>query len=148
MFQVMGYAQDPVAALTSLGRMLTPDGTQIMTRSHPLPFAVERAERDGTALGTTYHDTSMYSYRSGGLGRGRQEQSSNRWFAAQVNVLVDAGFTIERVEEPQLTPSRQAESPHKQDWMDKYPWIRAEGARLPPLLMAASLPSSRPVCGP
>jgi hypothetical protein len=37
-----------------------------------------------------------------------------------VNVLVDAGFSIDRVLEPGLTDAQRTAHPHKASWVDRY----------------------------
>ena len=49
--QSIGYAQDPVRTLKAARGMLADDGFLLVTRTHPIPYAVERAEATGTTLG-------------------------------------------------------------------------------------------------
>ena len=43
---------------------LADDGFIVVARSHPIRFAVERSERNGTTLGEEYFSTEPYSYAS------------------------------------------------------------------------------------
>lgn len=49
--QSIGYASDGAAALRSARTLLAEDGVIIVTRTQPVRYALERAERNGTTLG-------------------------------------------------------------------------------------------------
>lgn len=51
-----------------------------------------------------------------------------------LNTFVDAGFWVEQVLEPQLTPEQKISYPHKQQWMSRYLGIII--FRVRPLLVA------------
>jgi hypothetical protein len=91
----------------------------VVTRAHPLRFAVERAERDGLELGDAYHSTEPISYPS----RWNPELTLTHavdTFSSMHNTLVDAGFRVERILEPQLSEENKKRYPHKQDWLSRY----------------------------
>lgn len=118
-FQAVGYADDPVGFFTAIRALLAPDGVFLLTRSHPFRFAVEKADRFGTGLGSAYHDHRPHSYPSGW---DPSVTLTHRvaTFSDTHNDLVEAGFWVEHVEEPQLTIEQKEQFPHKQEWMDKY----------------------------
>jgi hypothetical protein len=45
--------------------MLTNDGFILLIRTHPIRYAVERTEQNGTSLGEEYFSTKPFSYASG-----------------------------------------------------------------------------------
>lgn len=56
--QPLGYALDQVVATLRTARsLLRDDGELIISRAHPIRFAVERSERDNIGLGDAYHAT-------------------------------------------------------------------------------------------
>ena len=117
--QSLSYATDQARTLRAAHDVLRPDGLLVVTRAHPMRFAVERAERDGIELGDAYHSTEPYEYQS----RWNPEISlthATDTFSAMHNTLVDAGFQIERIVEPQLSEEKKARFPHKQAWLARY----------------------------
>ena len=56
--QSFGYATDPVHVLQTAKKMLTTDGFILLTRTHPIRYAVERAEENGTSLGEEYYSST------------------------------------------------------------------------------------------
>jgi len=117
--QSFGYAADPVRTLRDARSMLTDDGFILLTRTHPIRYAVERAEQNGTSLGEEYFTTEDYSYRSGW---NEKITLTKRPFtvADLLNAFSDAGLWIEHTVEPQLSEEARRRYPHKQEWMDKY----------------------------
>jgi hypothetical protein len=63
--QSFGYAKDPVRTLQAARAMLADDGFILLTRTHPIRYAVERAEQNGTSLGEEYFSQDSYTYRTG-----------------------------------------------------------------------------------
>lgn len=49
--QSFGYAEDPVRVLRAARALLAPDGFILLSRTQPIRYAVERAEKNGTSLG-------------------------------------------------------------------------------------------------
>ena len=62
--QSFGYAYEPVRTLRAARAMLSDDGFVLLTRTQPIRYALERAERNGTSLGEEYFSRDLYSYRS------------------------------------------------------------------------------------
>lgn len=50
--------------LQQAAERLTEDGFILLTRTHPIRYAVERMEANGTSLGKEYYSSNDYSYRS------------------------------------------------------------------------------------
>lgn len=117
--QSFGYAADPVRTLRAARVMLADDGFILLTRTQPIRYAVERAERNGTSLGEEYFSTGAYSYRSGW---NDQITLTKRPYTMSdlLNVFSAAGLWIETAVEPQLSEGARNRYPHKQAWMDKY----------------------------
>src|SRR3954464_13527142 len=63
--QSFGYAKDPVHTLRAARAMLNQDGFILLTRTQPIRYALERAEKKGTTLGEEYFSTADYTYRTG-----------------------------------------------------------------------------------
>jgi SAM-dependent methyltransferase len=117
--QSLGYARDQVHTLRCARDMLAPQGRIIVQRSHPVRFAVERAEANGTSLGEEYYSTDPYQYASGWNAKVTLTRSTHT-IADMLNVFAAAGLHIERAIEPQLTPEDRHRYPHKQRWLDKH----------------------------
>jgi SAM-dependent methyltransferase len=117
--QSFGYANDPVRALRAARSMLTEDGFILLTRTHPIRYAAERAEKNGTSLGEEYFSRSPYTYRSGWNDR---ISLTKRPYTISdlINVFSAAGLWIETTLEPQLSEEDGRRYPYKQAWMNKY----------------------------
>ncbi len=117
--QSFGYAQDPVRTLQTARAMLADDGFILLTRTHPIRYAVERTEQNGTSLGEEYFSTTSFSYLSGW---NDQITLTKRSYTISdlINVFSAAGLWIETAVEPQLSEDARRRYPHKQAWMDKY----------------------------
>jgi SAM-dependent methyltransferase len=117
--QSFGYAKDPVRTLRAARAMLAGDGFILLTRTHPIRYAVERAEQHGTSLGEEYFSTAPYTYRSGW---NDQITLTKRPYTISdlLNVFSAAGLWIETAVEPQLSEEARRRYPHKQAWMDRY----------------------------
>ena len=118
-FQSLGYARDQAHTLTYARALLAPRGRIIVQRSHPIRFAVERAEANGTSLGAEYYNDQPYSYASG-WNQAITLTHSTETFSSMLNTFAAARLHIEHAVEPQLSPADRARYPHKQKWLDKY----------------------------
>jgi SAM-dependent methyltransferase len=117
--QAFGYAEDPVRTLQAARAMLSEDGFILLTKTHPIRYAVEQAERNGTSLGAEYFSADEFSYRTGWSER--VSLTKRRYMVSDlVNVFSAAGLWIEAAVEPQLSEDARRRYPHKQAWMDKY----------------------------
>lgn len=118
--QSIGYADDPVRTLRAARRMLADDGFMLVTRTHPIRYAVERAEQNGTSLGEEYFSTAPFTY----VHKGWNEQVALTKLAYTIadllNVFSAAGLWIETAVEPQLSDEARRRYPHKQAWMNKH----------------------------
>jgi hypothetical protein len=117
--QSFGYAKHPVRTLQAARTMLADDGFILLTRTHPIRYAVERAEQNGTALGEEYYSKDSYTYRTGW---NEQIALTKRTYTISdlVNEFSAAGLWIETAIEPQLSEDARRRYPHKQEWMNKY----------------------------
>lgn len=117
--QSFGYAKDPVRTLQTAGAMLADGGFIVLTRTHPIRYAVERAEQNGTSLGAEYFSKGSYTYRTGW---NEQIALTKRTYTVSdlINVFSAAGLWIETAVEPQLSEDARRRFPHKQEWMDRY----------------------------
>lgn len=117
--QSFGYAADPVRTLQQAAARLTEDGFILLTRTHPIRYAVERTEANGTSLGEEYYSTDDYSYRSSW---NDQVTLTKRpyTFADLLNIFSAAGLWVETATEPQLPEEAARRYPHKQAWMNTY----------------------------
>ena len=117
--QSFGYAKDPVRSLQVARAMLADDGFILLTRTHPIRYAVERAERNGTSLGDEYFSTDSYTYRHGW---NEQIALTKRTYTMSdlLNEFSAAGLWIQAAIEPQLSEDARRRYPHKQEWMNEH----------------------------
>jgi SAM-dependent methyltransferase len=117
--QSFGYASDPIRTLKAALAMLANDGFVLLTRTHPIRYAVERAEQNGTSLGEEYFTAEPFSYVSGW---NPEINLTKRPYTISdlINVFSAAGLWIETAIEPQLSEDAARRFPHKKEWMDKY----------------------------
>ena len=117
--QSFGYTTDPVQTLRAARAMLNRDGFILLTRTQPIRYAVERADRNGTTLGEEYFSSADYTYRT----RWNEHITlTKRTYTMSdlLNVFSAAGLWIETAVEPRLTEDAARRYPHKQAWMNKY----------------------------
>lgn len=117
--QSFGYARDPVQTLRTARTMLADGGFILLTRTHPIRYAVERSEQNGSTLGEEYFSTTDYSRHTSW---NEHIALTKRGFTLSdlLNTFSAAGLWIEEALEPQLPEDARARFPHKQDWMNKY----------------------------
>jgi SAM-dependent methyltransferase len=117
--QSFGYATDPVRTLQAARAMLSDDGFILLTRTQPVRYALERAERNGTSLGEEYFSTVPFSRRTSW---NDQVALTKRPYTISdlLNAFSAAGLWIETAVEPQLSEDAGRRYPHKQAWMNKY----------------------------
>jgi SAM-dependent methyltransferase len=117
--QSFGYAKDPVRVLRHARERLSPEGFIVLTRTQPVRYAVERAERNGTSLGEEYFSGGSFSYTSGW---NQEIALTKRAYTISdlLNTFSAAGLWIEVAEEPQLSEDARRNFPHKQAWMNKH----------------------------
>lgn len=118
-FQSISYASDQVHTLRCARNLLARNGRIIVQRSHPIRFAVERAEANGTSLGAEYYSTEPYYYRSGWNEQVTLTHSTET-FATMLNTFTAAGLFVEHAVEPQLNAENRNLYPHKQQWLERY----------------------------
>ncbi|QFU98170.1 hypothetical protein KDY119_01680 [Luteimicrobium xylanilyticum] len=118
--QSIGYASDPVRTLRSARATLADDGFLLVTRTHPIRYAVERSEQNGTTLGEEYFSTGRFTYRHRGWND--QVALTKRAYTVSdlLNIFSTAGLWIEHASEPQLPEDARRRYPHKQAWMDRH----------------------------
>ena len=109
----------PVHTLRLARDHLADDGFIVVARSHPIRFAVERSERNGTTLGEEYFSTEPYSYASLWNDQIILTHRTNT-VADMINTFAAAGLWIEVAVEPQLGQHDRRRFPHKQAWLDKH----------------------------
>ena len=117
--QSFGYAKDPVRTLQAARSMLTEQGFILLTKTQPLRYAVEKAEKNGTSIGEEYFSTRQFSYVSNW---NDQITLTKRPYTISdlINIFSAAGLFIETAVEPQLSDDARRRYPHKAAWMDKY----------------------------
>jgi SAM-dependent methyltransferase len=118
--QSIGYASDPVRTLRSARNMLSDDGFIVVTRTHPIRYAVERAEQNGTTLGEEYFATAPYTYVHDGWNDQVALTKRTYTIADLINLFSAAGLWIETAVEPQLSEDAGRRYPHKLAWMNKH----------------------------
>ena len=117
--QSFGYARDPVRTLRTARGRLTDQGFILLTRTQPLRYALERAEKNGSSLGEEYFSESPFTYRHGW--NAEISLTKNTYTMSDLlNVISEAGLWIETAVEPQLSEEAGRRYPHKRDWLNKY----------------------------
>ena len=117
--QSISYARDQVQTLTDANKLLAAGGQILVQRSHPIRFAVERAQANGTSLGEEYYSTQPYVYRSGWNSAVTLTHSTET-FSMMLNTFAAAGLTVNRAIEPELSPEDRKRYPHKQAWLNDH----------------------------
>ncbi|MHA7986878.1 class I SAM-dependent methyltransferase [Rathayibacter sp. CAU 1779] len=118
--QSIGYAKDPVRTLRAARAMLADDGFILLTRTHPIRYAIERTEKNGTALGEEYYSTAAYTYVHDNW-NDRVALTKRAYTVSDlINMVSAAGLWIEKAIEPQLSEDARRRYPHKQAVIDKY----------------------------
>lgn len=118
--QSIGYAADPVRTLKAARAMLADDGYLVLTRTHPIRYAVERSEKNGTALGEEYYSTAPYTYFHDNWNEQIALTKRAYTISDLINLFSSAGLWIEQAIEPQLSDEARKRYPHKQAVIDKY----------------------------
>ena len=118
--QSFGYAKDPVHALRVARTMLTEDGFILLTRTHPIRYAVQRAEENGSSLGEEYFSTDAFTYQHRGWNDDVVLTMRPYTIADLLNTFSQAGLWVETAVEPPLPASAAKRYPHKQAWMNKF----------------------------
>jgi len=118
--QSFGYATDPVRTLQAARAMLAEDGFILLSRTHPVRYAVERAEQNQTSLGEEYFSTASFSYKHSGWNDQVALTKRPYTISDLINEFSAAGLWIETAAEPQLSEDARRRYPHKQAWMNKY----------------------------
>lgn len=118
--QSFGYAADPVLALRVARSMLKRDGFILLTRTQPIRYAIERAERNGTTLGEEYFATESFSYRHSSWDEQVTLTKRPYTMSDLLNAFSAAGLWIETTVEPQMSAEMAGRYPHKQAVMNAY----------------------------
>lgn len=99
--------------------MLRRDGFILLTRTQPIRYALERAERNGTTLGEEYFSTADHTYRTG-WNEDIALTKRTYTMSGLLNVFSAAGLWIETAVEPRLSEEAARRYPHKRAWMNAY----------------------------
>lgn len=118
--QSIGYAADPVRTLRAARAMLADDGFILLTRTHPIRYAIERSERNGTTLGEEYYSTASHTYYHDNWNDRIALTKRAYTVSDLINLFSAAGLWIENAIEPQLSAEARQRYPHKQAVIDKY----------------------------
>lgn len=118
-FQAVGYPADLQRAYVRIRRLLNNGGRFVLSTAHPFRFVIEKMERQGMPPAEAYRSEGDYSYPST-WDTSVSVTHGTPMISTRVNALLGAGFALERILEPDLTPAQRNKYPHKKDWMDKY----------------------------
>ncbi len=99
--------------------MLKPGGFILLTRTQPIRYALERAERNGTTLGEEYFATEPFAYRHENWDEKVTLTKRPYTMSDLLNTFSAAGLWIEATIEPQMSPELASRYPHKQAVMNK-----------------------------
>ena len=115
----LGYATDQVHTLRAARDLLNPGGQIIVQRSHPIRYAVERAEQNGTSLGEEYFSSSPNVYQSG-WNPDVTMSHPTQTVSGMLNVFAAAGLHVAEAREPVLDDETAGRFPHKRDQLNRY----------------------------
>ncbi|WP_308196010.1 class I SAM-dependent methyltransferase [Nocardioides bruguierae] len=118
--QSFGYARDSVLALTVAREMLTDDGFILLTRTHPVRYAIERAEENGATLGEEYFSTEPFAYRHRNWDDAVTLTKRPYTIADLLNTFSAAGLWVEAAAEPAMAAEVGERYPHKRAVMNQY----------------------------
>ncbi|MFC6704112.1 class I SAM-dependent methyltransferase [Flexivirga alba] len=118
--QSFGYAKDSVGALRTARSMLADDGFILLTRTQPIRYAIERAEKNGSSLGEEYFSTGSFSYQHKGWNEEAKLTKRPYTMSDLINIFSAAGLWIETAVEPQMADELRQQYPHKQAVLNKY----------------------------
>jgi SAM-dependent methyltransferase len=118
--QSFGYAADGVRALQAAREMLTEDGFILVTRTQPIRYAVEKAERNGTSLGEEYFATETFTYRHPSWNDQVALTKRPYTMSDLLNTFSAAGLWLETTVEPQMPAEAAERYPHKQAVLNKF----------------------------
>ena len=127
--QAIGYARDERALWRDLATLVSTGGQVVVARSHPIRWAVERSRAESIPLGVAYRQVTPFTYpASWGVGTVTHRTFT---FAETLSPALEAGFTLEHVEEPPPTDHLRALSPQRAMWMDEHVGLLLYRFRVP-----------------
>jgi SAM-dependent methyltransferase len=115
----LGYASDQVKTLRAARGMLASGGQILVQRSHPIRYAVERWEKNGSSLGEEYYSKSPNVYQSG-WNQNVTISHPTQTISGMLNAFARAGLHVAEAVEPVLTDEMAAQFPHKQAQLNRY----------------------------
>ncbi len=118
-FQALMYAENLIATVQTMSDLLVKDGILTVSVPHPFRFAILRNEREGWPLGTAYQRVESYRYPSPWKPDVYLQHSMPR-VSDYLNAFAQAGFVLERCDEPTVTSELRNLAAAKADWMDRY----------------------------
>lgn len=118
-FQAICYTEILADAMLEIRGLLDKGGLFIFTTAHPFRFVVEKQERFGISPGTAYRDESPYSFQAMWDDSVTLTHCTPK-FSTMINSIVNSGFSILEMREPDLSEQQKTEYPHKNRWMEKY----------------------------
>ncbi len=99
--------------------MLTDEGFIVLTKTQPIRYARECAEKNGTSLGEEYFAQGTYTYRTG-WNQDIALTKNTYTMSDLLNTFRAAGLWIEMALEPHLSEDAARRYPQKQQWMNNY----------------------------
>lgn len=118
-FQAVGYREDLTAQFCAIRALLKPGGRFVLSTAHPFRFVVEKQEATGLPAAMVYRTEGQHD-RDSSWKPGLKETSLAVTFSSRINALINAGFVLEQMIEPELSASDSRNHPNKKAWMDKY----------------------------
>lgn len=131
-FGAIGFIPDLTRAFTEIARVLRPGGQWVYAATHPMSWIFPDSPfREDLSVIRPYGKRDVYVETSG---KTVAYAEFSHTIADHMNALIDAGFTIERVDEPMWKPG------HELVWG---PWGPERGATIPGSLIVSARLASR-----
>lgn len=118
-FQAIGYSKNLNSTVRFVKDHIADGGRFVLTTAHPFRFAIEIFEARGIPYGKAYREEVEYTYAAT-WDMNVSVTHSKPMISTYLNTIMDNGFRLDRVEEPDLTNEQKAKYPHKAEWLDKY----------------------------
>lgn len=107
-------------AVVAAREMLNEDGFILLTRTHPIRYAIERAEANETSLGEEYFSSESFAYQHRNWNDHVTLTKRPYTMSGLLNTFSAAGLWIEKTVEPQMPAEAAERYPHKQAVMNRY----------------------------
>jgi SAM-dependent methyltransferase len=118
-FQAIGYSENLAETIGAIRGFVRDGGRFVLTTAHPFRYVVEKMEREQLAPASAYRDEGVYSYPST-WDPSITVSHRKPMISTHINALLENGFRLDRISEPDLSEEHKRTYPHKAEWMARY----------------------------